>query len=225
LICPSDPDVGGGSTEEALNIVQDRGNGLCPATCVGIITNSDQSYVYFGFVGDKVSDDDAFVNGSVLQLDPLDVNAQLAAGLAMIQTDPRWDNRNSDDDSDLIDRNLNLGNNPFSQIVLANAQNLGPSQTLGNGTSNTINRLREGIERFLITDINNPAGSALAQSDLAVMWDLISSAGVGGSATNLYNHIPGGSNVLYMDGHVEFQRFPGEFPATRTFAELVSFFG
>jgi prepilin-type processing-associated H-X9-DG protein len=24
-----------------------------------------------------------------------------------------------------------------------------------------------------------------------------------------FNHIPGGSNVLYMDGHVEFQRFAG----------------
>ena len=28
----------------------------------------------------------------------------------------------------------------------------------------TLYRLREGIERFFITDINNPAGSAMAQS-------------------------------------------------------------
>ena len=31
-----------------------------------------------------------------------------------------------------------------------------------------------------------------------------------------YNHLPGGSNVLFMDGHSEFARFPGAFPATQT---------
>ncbi|MFP4172234.1 MAG: H-X9-DG-CTERM domain-containing protein, partial [Candidatus Hydrogenedentota bacterium] len=27
-----------------------------------------------------------------------------------------------------------------------------------------------------------------------------------------FNHIPGGSNVLYMDGHVEFVRFNQDYP-------------
>jgi prepilin-type processing-associated H-X9-DG protein len=68
----------------------------------------------------------------------------------------------------------------------------------------TLYRLREGIERFFITDINNPAGSSQAQSELAAYWDVIS--------INIedFNHIPGGSNVLYMDGHVEFIRYPSE---------------
>jgi prepilin-type N-terminal cleavage/methylation domain-containing protein/prepilin-type processing-associated H-X9-DG protein len=66
-------------------------------------------------------------------------------------------------------------------------------------------RLREGIERYLITDINNPAGSTLAQSELPVMWDEISSCDAGH-----FNHIPGGCNVLYMDGHVMFHRYTGE---------------
>src|SRR5690606_1771959 len=47
-----------------------------------------------------------------------------------------------------------------------------PSGT-GNGGSGMIQRFREGIERFLITDINNPAASATAQSELAIMWDHI----------------------------------------------------
>jgi len=68
----------------------------------------------------------------------------------------------------------------------------------------TLYRLREGIERFFITDINNPAGSSLAQSDLAVYWDVLS------VAIQDFNHIPGGSNVLYMDGHVEFIKYPSE---------------
>ncbi|HPU99088.1 MAG TPA: hypothetical protein PLO53_14195, partial [Candidatus Hydrogenedentes bacterium] len=65
----------------------------------------------------------------------------------------------------------------------------------------TVYRLREGIERFLITDINNPAAANQAQSDVAVMWDAI------GEEASHFNHVPGGSNVLFMDGHVEFIRF------------------
>ncbi|MBI2425926.1 MAG: DUF1559 domain-containing protein [Candidatus Hydrogenedentes bacterium] len=82
------------------------------------------------------------------------------------------------------------------------------------GIEMTMLRLREGIERFLITDINNPAGSAEAQSTIAVMNDRV--------ATEIANfsHIPGGANVLYMDGHVSFIRFPGEYPVCRVFAHL-----
>jgi prepilin-type N-terminal cleavage/methylation domain-containing protein/prepilin-type processing-associated H-X9-DG protein len=72
----------------------------------------------------------------------------------------------------------------------------------GNSGGNNVARLREGIERFLITDINNPAGSARAQSDIWVMADLVTVVVAG------YNHIPGGSNVLYMDGHVAFEKYP-----------------
>ncbi len=82
----------------------------------------------------------------------------------------------------------------------------------------TMYRLREGIERFLITDINNPAGSAVAQSEMPVMWDEINPQ-VGGDYAS-FNHVPGGANVLYMDGHVEFVRYPGEWPIARTFADI-----
>ena len=33
-----------------------------------------------------------------------------------------------------------------------------------------------------------------------------------------FSHTPSGSNVLYMDGHVEFIRYPGEWPLTRAYA-------
>ncbi|MBI5092898.1 MAG: hypothetical protein HZB26_10710 [Candidatus Hydrogenedentes bacterium] len=70
----------------------------------------------------------------------------------------------------------------------------------------TINRLREGIERFMITDINNPAGSASAQSSLPVMWDSVFND-FGKISVKAYNHVPGGCNVLFMDGHVEFGKY------------------
>ncbi len=83
------------------------------------------------------------------------------------------------------------------------------------GTELTGFRFREGIERFFIADINNAASSSIAQSDLGVMWDVTSTDAA------LYNHIPGGSNVLYMDGHVEFMRYSEnntEFPITKAWA-------
>ena len=73
----------------------------------------------------------------------------------------------------------------------------------------TVYRIREGIERFLITDINNPAGSAVAQSDVPVLWDNVH------MNVSRFNHAPGGSNVLYMDGHVEFIKYPGKPPVSR----------
>jgi prepilin-type N-terminal cleavage/methylation domain-containing protein/prepilin-type processing-associated H-X9-DG protein len=107
----------------------------------------------------------------------------------------------------------------------------------GNGHGNVIYRIREGIERFMITDINNPAASATAQSELAVMWDQVAGVvdAMGGSAADevakdvaRFNHIPSGSNVLFMDGHVEFVRLLGSwgsrFPVTEggmAFIELV----
>jgi prepilin-type N-terminal cleavage/methylation domain-containing protein/prepilin-type processing-associated H-X9-DG protein len=78
--------------------------------------------------------------------------------------------------------------------------------------------LREGIERFFITDINNPAAGAFAQSTLPVMWDAwgvmsFMADNVGESlGTVIFNHIPGGSNALYMDGHVEFVKYGTKVP-------------
>ena len=44
------------------------------------------------------------------------------------------------------------------------------------------------------------------------------------SRTGEFNHVPGGGNVLYMDGHVEFLKFPSEFPLTRAFVSMVAMF-
>ena len=74
----------------------------------------------------------------------------------------------------------------------------------------SIPRLRDGVERFLITDINQPAASAKAQSEIPVMWTAIA------DMTIHFVYLPEGSNVLYMDGHVNFEHYDGphgnEFP-------------
>ncbi len=86
----------------------------------------------------------------------------------------------------------------------------------GSGDGDTYYTLREGIERFMITDINNPAASSLAQSEIPVMWDKVN------QNPAAFNHIPAGCNLLYMDGHVEFGKYPSEFPLTTGYARLFS---
>lgn len=86
-------------------------------------------------------------------------------------------------------------------------------------SNRTIYRTREGVERFFITDINNPAASAKAASEVAVMFDVVS------TNVSSFNHAPGGANVLYLDGHVRFAKYPGKFPVSPDFAQIAAFFG
>ncbi len=76
-----------------------------------------------------------------------------------------------------------------------------PNDNKMKGKGTDIHRLREGIERFLITDINNPAGSAKSQSSIVLMWDRET------LSVSKFNHVPGGANILYFDGHVSFSKY------------------
>jgi len=91
----------------------------------------------------------------------------------------------------------------------------------GNSGGSVIRRMREGIERFLITDINNPATSARAQSQLPVMWDYVQALSTWDTVPG-FNHISGGGNVLYLDGHVAWTKYPtdGAVPVDPLMASL-----
>ncbi len=96
-----------------------------------------------------------------------------------------------------------------AEITLENfADNDAPvSAPHGNGGGDTVFRLRNGVERFLITDINNAGATATSASNVWVMADNF--------ATDItsFNHVPGGCNVLYLDGHVEFFKYAPDGPA------------
>ncbi len=76
--------------------------------------------------------------------------------------------------------------------------------------------MRHGISRFMITDIDDPSKTQKADSVVPIMFDNVSMIPID------FNHIPGGGNVLYMDGHVKFVKYPSRatYPLSRAWAKL-----
>ncbi len=196
IYCPSDPTDKPADAYAAIDFQLPSGDwvregqpiiGLpCTDQTLGM-QSIDLSYWYLGYVFDKVD-----------YTDPTMTVGGFSGPLQMIET--------------AVDRGL-LGligtpstGDPFA-ISKRMDEDAKVSDGMGNGGyGNTVYRLREGIERFMITDINNPAASAQAQSTIWIMAD-----GVSVTLTE-FNHIPGGSNILFMDGHVEFKRYDEQGP-------------
>ncbi len=223
-VCPSDSGPGaaaftgvdgsnmfGTQVDDAFGAPEQQAGGGCArgGNCSRAI---DNSYAYTGYVFDRTGDDDptstaasliAILIGSGL-VDPDEVPPPTSVASAQTL---EWL-------EEIIVRGVTLigavtPTNLFSTIAQFNAITGGDievSDGIGNAGGDTVFHLREGIERFLITDINNPAASAVGQSEIFVMWDRVS------QIVTDFNHIPGGSNVLYLDGHVSFVRYPGEPP-------------
>jgi prepilin-type N-terminal cleavage/methylation domain-containing protein/prepilin-type processing-associated H-X9-DG protein len=216
IFCPSDPELGQHKKDILDSTGQPNLSGVRPTS--KFASAVDSSYSYLGWCFDHYDYEEPGLSVQpILQImqivgeaSKIPANAssfsgpsQLIAGVEALLTKliPLYPNH-INDIAQLVDKDIEL-----------EASHAG----LGNGQGNTIYRFREGIERFLITDINNPAASAQAQSVLPVMFDHVA------VALNLFNHVPGGSNVLYMDGHVEFQRYEekGKSFANRRVAETL----
>lgn len=159
----------------------------------------DESYGYLGWVVDRTAEDDLTVSLPYPGLPAAESPAQFAGVALEVLLRGQV----------ATDQDINL----YSGI--AASLNLPPG--LGSGGGDTVYRVREGIERFLITNINNPAQNAQAQSTVYIMFDTIA------DDVALFNHVPGGSNVLFLDGHVTFIRFKDAPPVTTPVAMLVSF--
>jgi prepilin-type N-terminal cleavage/methylation domain-containing protein/prepilin-type processing-associated H-X9-DG protein len=187
MVCPSDSD----GTEAYQGGTYEDDNGNVQACILWGL-----SYNYLGFV---MQGHELLAGGLFGGVDPNDPNLEWATDLNIPMLMAYADV-------------LGTSDPPGVAADIADRDMTGLDPGTGNAGGTTIYRLREGIERFMITDINNPASSAMAQSELALMWDHIE------NTPRDFNHIPGGANVLYMDGHVEFIKFPGKFPVDRAFA-------
>jgi len=144
------------------------------------------SYMYWAWAAmhsyDAVANQD-YAKLAIHDMDPGSVQMMCGA--------PLWD----------TDRDVDWTNPAAAALVP------GDPKLYGSGDGSTSLRTREGIERFFITDINNPAASATAQSNLPIMFDIFTWGNWTGAGVTNFNHLPGGSNVLFMDGHVEFIRY------------------
>ncbi len=219
LVCPSDPDNGG---DNPLHLVQDAPGQTCPYR--GLPSNADASYIYFGYVLDKVEDADPAVDAALFGMAPgSSVSSQIAyilSVLSYMESVPLLHGPLGDRNP-VNDALMNQDIDDTTKYMLVTTFSTPAGVPVGNGNGSTLYRLREGIERFLITDINNPAAAARAQSTLPVQWDVVST---GTSGRAQFNHLPGGANCLYLDGHVQFNRFPTQFPANKSFAVAAGFF-
>ncbi len=173
------------------------------------------SYTYIPWVLDKVSDKDQ-----------MDIAMPLLGRADELGLDPQETIDFAEVPTQILEAAFYLMTTvmPFRMLEDASGfkeavdQDIQVSEGMGNGSGRTLYRLRQGIERFLITDINNPAASAQAQSSVFVMYDNVS------QAAEQFNHVPGGSNVLYMDGHVEFVRYPGKPPLNKKMSAIMRMF-
>jgi prepilin-type N-terminal cleavage/methylation domain-containing protein/prepilin-type processing-associated H-X9-DG protein len=219
--CPSVPDAGQ-SIEEYLAIINDTDNNGNPCPYAGIADNPSDSYFYLGWLIDQADGDTLLqIDMAMLGYEPghPPVPLQLVAALTVLSGSGAWA-RSVPPNIELalktMDSDLNVSPAYLGPLGAAIPQGMG----VGNNGGHTIMRLQEGIERFLITDINNPAAGATAQSAVETYWDCINLVPNGASAMN---HVPGGNNVLYLDGHVEFVKYEqnGAFPVNAGMASLV----
>jgi prepilin-type N-terminal cleavage/methylation domain-containing protein/prepilin-type processing-associated H-X9-DG protein len=170
----------------------------------------DNSYAYFGWVFDRAASADCEPYSNTLTtlfsqvgipapeslpvnpIVPRQVNAALLSTLSNADTPLFYEGSG-------CARHGNL--TAADQDVDMLAAGLNEPAGSGNGGGNTVYRLRDGIERFLITDINNAGSANVSQSSVWIMFDLVA------NTPSAFNHLPGGANVLYMDGHVEFKKY------------------
>jgi prepilin-type N-terminal cleavage/methylation domain-containing protein/prepilin-type processing-associated H-X9-DG protein len=201
LFCPSDPQL----SEAKKNIMNDQGTTPClnvarpKNRCASAV---DSSYGYVGWTFDQYEYTQpgadltalAAIMGQFDSSDPTVIPDDMSAG-GLPQLVTALENLVS---ADMVSAILTDDATKFANAIDGDIE---VPAGMGNGGGTTVYRLREGIERFLITDINNPAASAQAQSSLPVMFDLVA------IDPKAFNHIPGGSNILYMDGHVSFVKY------------------
>jgi prepilin-type N-terminal cleavage/methylation domain-containing protein/prepilin-type processing-associated H-X9-DG protein len=167
------------------------------------------SYIYFGFVYDRCNEGD-----------PSELMRPYAAILQVPESVVGPDEVGP---SQFIQHLLKLMLTPEYMFLSHTEEIYGPwyildqdtpgMGTLGNAGGDIVYRLAEGVERFMVSDVTAPGAEAMSQSDIFVMFDWVSV-----NAAD-FSHVPGGGNVLYMDGHVEFMKFPSkEAPVMRGMA-------
>ena len=81
-----------------------------------------------------------------------------------------------------------------------------------------VTQVTQDVSRFLQSDINQVfTGKEVGSTSIPLMWDQLS------TEISEFSHVPAGQNCLYLDGHVEFERYDmgtTEFPFSPLFAAI-----
>ena len=216
LFCPSDAEdrlenhIAPDGTLTLLNKVPSSGHQEG-------VEAADASYTYVSWVWDRAGDEDAQDIDMHLLVHLLAAAEDLGLAESDVVELSIAPQQVVDTMRDLFFSTMPFRNDPEA-FLRAVDNDRSVSAGNGNGGGDRVYRIRQGIERFLITDINNPASASSAASSVFVMYDNI------GVAAASFNHVPGGCNVLYMDGHVEFVRYPGPPPVNRRMSAIMRIF-
>ena len=219
LTCPSDPEPGlmfnPNSNEPWLHIPCNSYSLSNYGGAAGGMAATDESYFYLGYLIDRADDEDIDLTfaGGAGYFAP----AQALAVMLLTSNMGAFGLNTIEKQEDFLDNNINLTSGAVAAALTGSGIPYSDWSTAGNSGGSTILRLREGIERFVITDVNNPAASNKAQSNIPIMSDIIA----GQDNIHYFSHIPGGINNLYLDGHVEWIKYPGKDFASQGFATMV----
>lgn len=208
LVCPKDEDYSEdirpnymeGYEKDLLHCVQDDFG----------LALLDTSYTYLSHVIDKGGDEDCvlpytgfgpalrehFADDVSKGAKPASVSVQVGDFYNWVLTTIKDDPANA---AAILDGDFDA----------SGSQGCSEQEYVGNGDSDTVYRIRQGIEQVIEWAETDDASVYSNTVNIPIMFD---------NATldpKNFNHLPGGCNVLYMDGHVEFHKYPGEAPVSK----------
>ncbi|HOD51590.1 MAG TPA: prepilin-type N-terminal cleavage/methylation domain-containing protein [Candidatus Hydrogenedentes bacterium] len=185
FICPGLAESS--SFDGAFDAVAGAGGRLLDTRGLGLAA---RSYMYLGWAVDQIAADAPQESLEILGgAADLSAPAQLVLGVG-----PVLDELKRTQDPSLADRDIPVPGG------------------MGTSGGTLIRRLREGIERFGVTDINSTAPAAKAEAAIWVLSDRV---------TVPEDGFGGGANVLFKDGHVEFVTYPEKAPVTPGMAHFL----
>ncbi len=204
--------------EQAFGVLESES--LFSCDYAGAITNADACYTYLGWRIEANNPSDPYIDAQkATQLNLPSTGPASVVGLLTFMSVPEGgtylDVQKRREES--FDIRI-----PFRGLGLQFASQAGSARTTA------LLRMYMG---FLFGERIDSEGKALEANKISeqppdrpyyattpVMWDTIYQDSSG--APRFTHNSPAGLNVLYMDGHVEFQKYPGPFPASEAFATM-----
>lgn len=198
---------------DATGLVRDDGSGQCAHT--GRITNGDVSYTYLpwvvghdtpGYYDNPVIDEQLAAEHGL----PLSGPAQLVALAIRLRQAQAQDLIAS---MQLLEEDIDLGE---GLGMLGDPFVRGGCDT-GRERQTVLRRTSDHVEQELFNPPVSYFGrNLISQSVIPVLFDHVTNAPAGSS------HFPRGGNILYLDGHVRFVKFPAHFPQSESWVTVMN---